>query len=238
MKSVRGTPTVSATDSAAAWEQFVSDWQGRAGGTYLSVGKRFLRWLEPSGVGLAEVTPDIVRRFLDGLGVKPHSKGVYRSGLRALFDALAAHGSVAKNPVLALSGGAGAANASTDGQPTLAELKFFLRYLDDYREGDPFYRAGLVAMYPIVVGGMDTQAIASFTGIPIEEVETNAARLRDNGIWTPDGKIAVDFDDPASDEAAVNLILMIGCAGGLFARVAAEGNAPDQPAEAASQGAA
>jgi hypothetical protein len=97
-------------------------------------------------------------------------------------------------------------------------LKGFSQDLDGIEEGSRSFRPGLVAMYPIVIGSMDTKEIASVTGIPLAEVEIYAGRLRENGIWTPDGKIVVDFEDPESEEAVVNMVLIVGCAAGKFCR--------------------
>jgi hypothetical protein len=43
-------------------------------------------------------------------------------------------------------------------------------------------------------------------------------RLAANGILTNDGKLALDSDDQEEAEFAVNLVLIIGCAAGVFER--------------------
>jgi len=184
---------------------------------------QFLRWLEAQDLGLCQVTRAEVERFLDGLNVNSdHGKMTYRTALRRFFDALVAHGAIPDNPAdhsrqgmdipLETPPADPVQPATNDQPPTLADLKAFVHDLDNIDEDSDSFRPGLVAMYPIMVGGKDPSEIAAFTGIPLQEVELYAGRLRENGIWTPDGKIVVDFDDPESAEAIVNLVLIIGCA--------------------------
>lgn len=224
--------------ACAAWEEFL-------GGAGLGASSRivyrqraaqFLRWLSAQGLDLMQVTPALMASYLDGLSDSPHARMTYRTPLRRLFDSITAHGVIASNPTR-VSADAGRSEAPAcgadatgheEGRPTLADLIEFLLELDGIREGSRSYRPGLVAMYPVVVGGMDPQAIASFTGVPLDEVETYVARLRENGVWTPDGKVALDSADPDVAEFVVNLVLIIGCAGGIFQRFPPPGDA-DNP---------
>jgi hypothetical protein len=171
---------------------------------------------------------------------------IYRTPLRRLFEALADQDVLRTNPARALPEAANLerrqgdpAVASDEAPVTLTDLKAFLDDLDHIGDCSKYFRPGLVAMYPLVVGGMDTEQIAAFTGIPPAEVEEYAGRLRENGIWTPDAKVVVDFDDPASTEAIVNLVLIVGCAAGVFRRFAEDGGsgwqAPEAGADAPNQ---
>lgn len=229
-------------DAVAAWEQFIEGW-GLADSTrtmYRGRASGFLRWLASRGIALGQVTPQLVAEFLASSQCSPKAGYSYRTALNRLFDGLTARGVIPSNPTRATGGAGGAKDAAhgtsaketPEGPPTLADLQELLLELDGIREGSEYYHPGLVAMYPIVVGGMDPQAISSFTGIPLEEVETYVARLRENGIWRPDGKIAVDFEDPASDEAVLNLVLIIGCAAGEFGRVPGEAEGEGSPSVA------
>lgn len=206
-----------------AWQRFLSEYQGRAAAPlYRAVAVRFLRWLEPQEIVLAEVTPAQVQDFLGGLHVKGATRRVYRSGIRQFFEAMKAQGVISSNPVPALERAAGGTTGGSDeakptGSPSpLAELQEFLLELDRIKEGSVCYRPGLVAMYPIVVGGMDTQSIAADTGIPLAEVETYVGRLRENGVWSPDGKVVLDSADQDLAEFTVNLVYIVGCAEGVF----------------------
>jgi hypothetical protein len=218
----------------AAWDDFVAGAAFRPATRYRyrTDAARFLRWLEPQGIELGQVTPQLVERFLDTHDVSLATKGMYRTGLRRFFDALVARQAVPSNPadqagcgtdgpLAAPPAGSREATPVEDGRSTLEELKAFLYDLDRISEDSDYFRPGLVAMYPIVVGGMDPQQIAAFTGIPLPEVELYAGRLRENGVWTPDGKIRVEFEDPDSLDAIIELVMHIGCARGAYIRTPA-----------------
>jgi hypothetical protein len=220
-------PAIAASgpQARAAWEAFLAA-EGLKVSTrrhYRSRALQFLAWLGPQ---LAAVTRATVESYLD-TRPSPHERYLQQAALRRLFDALTDQGVLPANPARpgphaddqAASAGETAA-ASDEAPPSLADLKAFLFDLDHIGEGSEYYRPGLVAMSPLVVGGMATEQIAAFTGLPPVEVELYAVRLRQNGIWTPDGKVAVDFDDPNSAEALLNLVLMVGCAAGKFRRFA------------------
>ncbi len=206
---------------------------------------RFLHWLELAGVGLADVTPPQVDDFLGTHDISPGTKTFYRTLLRRFFDALVACGLMQVNPIAAAKpraveppAEAGAMNEDVEdenhtGPTPIAELTAFPHDLGISDEGDEFFRPGLVAMYPIIVGGMDAREITATTGIALAEVELYIGRLRENGIWTPDGKFVIDFDDPQSAEAIVNLVYIIGCAKGIFVRVPAPDQGRDDQAAAA-----
>jgi hypothetical protein len=238
-------------EACAAWDEFVAG-EGLKPSTqklYRKQAVHFLRWLEAQSLGLAEVTPAHVASYLDSQGICYQSWKIYRSRVRRLFALLVARRVLPSNPAKGkgigrstsvpvaapspeLSAAMPAASETGERPPTLADLKTVLWELDHIREDSKYFRPGLVALYPLVVGGMDLQQIAAFTGIPLAEVELYAGRLRENGIWTPDDKIAVEFDDPASDEAIVELALIIGCAAGIFVRTDASSSTEDSGAEA------
>jgi hypothetical protein len=222
-------PAIATAGPAAcgAWADFVAGdgLQPSTRKLYRNRARQFLAWLEPQGIGLAAVTRATVESYLDGQATCDHERMIYRTPLRRLFDALAAHGAIPANPAGAVrrSNGRGVSagetsTAADEAAPTLDDLKSVLFDLDHISEGSDYFRPGLVAMYPLVVGGMDIERIAAFTGLPPAEVELYAGRLRENGVWTPDGKVAVDFEDADSAEAALNLVLIVGCAAGVFER--------------------
>jgi len=225
--------TAAGPTACAAWARFVADERFRPSTRSIYRGRalQFLRWLETQDLELGQVTPAEVERFLDGLNVgSDHSRMTYRTALRRFFDALVSYGAIPGNPADPAEQGTSILLATAlpnpvqpetgEQPPTLADLKSFLHELDNTNEESEYFRPGLVAMYPIVIGGMDLSEIAAFTGIPLPEVELYAGRMRENGIWTPDEKILVDFDDPESPEAIVNLALIVGCAAGVFKRSA------------------
>jgi hypothetical protein len=96
-------PAVSAAGPAAcaAWVQFVADERFRPSTLSIYRGRalQFLRWLEVQHLGLSQVTPAEVERFLHGLNVgSDHARMTYRTGLRRFFDALVAYGVIPGNP--------------------------------------------------------------------------------------------------------------------------------------------
>jgi hypothetical protein len=87
-------------EAVAAWEVFVAGGQyaPTTRTIYRSIAVRFLCWLEPQGVGLAQVTPSVVEAFLEAQAVASTTKYQYRQAIRRLFAALAARGVVLSNP--------------------------------------------------------------------------------------------------------------------------------------------
>jgi hypothetical protein len=179
-----------------------------------AAGKHFFQWAEKAGIPIGALQPGDINAFFDNADWQFATKRTYFSYLKRLFVHLESDQIIERSPF---------ADASAPKKPTrrsLEGLKQFLKELDGYTEESEYYRPGLVAMYPIIIGGMDTNEIANSTGIPVEEVETYANRLRENRIWLANGKIAVDFEDPEkeADEAVLNMVLIIGCAAGEFQR--------------------
>lgn len=178
--------------------------------------KHFLRWGGDAGLTLGGIGAGHIDAFFSNTRWKASTVKFYFGALKKLFSHLEADRVIERSPFAGLSP---PRQHCPDLPPrTLEALKGFLQDLDGIKEGSRSFRPGLVAMYPIIIGGMDTKEIASVTGIPLAEVEIYAGRLRENGIWTPEGKIAVDFEDPESDEAVVNMVLIVGCAAGKFCR--------------------
>jgi hypothetical protein len=202
-------------EACVAWDEFLAG-EGLQASTryqYRQHALHFLRWLEAQGVGLAQVTSAHLTSYLDTQHTTL-SQRHYRTPLRRLFALLVARHVLLSNPADVKRGKVGVPPA-----PTLAGFRTLLWRLGRITKDSPWFRPGLVAMYPMVVGGMDPQQIAAFTGMPLPEVELYAGRLRANGIWTPDGKaIALDVADPTSAEAILDFVLMIGCAAGTFGR--------------------
>lgn len=99
-----GTLTPMAPDSVAALAAL--DHFGAAAGLrpgtrhgYHTVAVRFLRWIEPQGIGLSQVTSQVVEHFLASLTIAPTSRSAYRTGLRHFLDALDSRALMEANPV-------------------------------------------------------------------------------------------------------------------------------------------
>ena len=79
---------------------------------------------------------------------------------------------------------------------TLNDVKRMIRELDPYLdEGDRFFEAAVIMLSALVVGA-DEQAIAQFSGIPLERIEPRAQKLRRSGRWRGQRTIA-RWDDAA-----------------------------------------
>lgn len=196
------------------------------GYVYRSAANHFFRWCIDCALDLRSLKAGHVAGFFEKMEEewKTSTAKSYFRALRYLFEHLQADHIIEQSPFVGV--------AAPRGRGALKELKRFL--LDGYGEDSEFFRPGLVAMFPIFVGGMDERKISAVTGFPLEEVETYVGRLRANGIWTDDGKIAVDFEDPEkeADVATVNMALIIGCAAGVFQRFPADEVLADPAAEA------
>jgi hypothetical protein len=88
---------------------------------YRAVVKRFLRWIDPQGVGLAQVSPPVVEQFLASLAVIPTTGSNYRSTLRRFFDALVVHGLLPANVDAGAGLSPGGAAAQADDPPLTVE---------------------------------------------------------------------------------------------------------------------
>jgi hypothetical protein len=109
----------------------------------------------------------------------------------------------------------------------LSELKMAAMSIDKVAEDSDEFRAAMVVMYPIVVGGMDVGEIARFTSINSLEVQEYESNLRQGGIWTADNKVLLESDIDGQ-EVMVELVLHIMCALGWMERVTVR----DEPASA------
>lgn len=89
-----------------AWGEFflgtVRNRHTRAG--YLRAVRRFLTWLEPTGVPLPRVTPGMIGTYLDALPLAAPSKKVELAALRAFFDALVVRHVLVLNPAHSVRG--------------------------------------------------------------------------------------------------------------------------------------
>lgn len=206
------------------------------GYVYRSAANHFFRWCSDRGLELDSLKAGHVAGFFEAKHDewKTSTAKTYFRSLQQLFEHLEADRILERSPFV---GAARPKRPETESeQRALKELKQFLRELDGYDEGSKSYRPGLVAMFPIFFGCMDEKKIAAVTGIHLEEVETYVGRLRGNGIWTEDGKIVVDFEDPEkeADLATVNMVLIIGCAAGVFQRFPASEELTEQASGATS----
>jgi transposase-like protein len=71
----------------------------------------------------------------------------------------------------------------------------------EWEEGDEDFQAGLVMAAPLAIDSMDPDTISAFTGVSKRLVREYAARLVQNGIWLPDGRIAADWWEPDGNKA-------------------------------------
>ena len=171
----------------------------------------FFRWTEDAGLALSEIRPGHVNEFFARSAWRNDTIIVYFLAIKRLFRHLEADRIVEESPFTGIRNPAGGRAWAKK------RLCAFLRDLDFYDESDDYYRPGLVAMYPIVIGGQDVREIAGVTGLPLDEVEGYADRLRKNEIWV-NGKVRVEYDieNPDPVEFVVQMTLIIGCAAGDF----------------------
>jgi integrase/recombinase XerD len=89
-----------------AWEEFfdanIRNAHTRA--AYCRAAKLFLRWAEPQGVPLAEITPGMVGRYFKQLQGSPSKRKLHLAGLRAFFDALVVRHVMVLNPAASVRG--------------------------------------------------------------------------------------------------------------------------------------
>jgi site-specific recombinase XerD len=92
--------------AAFAWDEFFSGMvrnrHTRAG--YLRAVRRFLTWLEPTGVPLPRVRPGMIGGYLDSLSLSAPSKKLELAALRRFFDVLVVRHVIVLNPALSVRG--------------------------------------------------------------------------------------------------------------------------------------
>src|SRR5262249_10165930 len=113
--------------------------------------------------------------------------------------------------------------------PTLAEMKEAIRELDPAAmDDDPeMLDAGLVVLAGLNLGTRRIMPISRFTGVPPRQVAEFAERLRANGVWSPEGKTALNAHDDGVD---IELLLHILVATGMVeCRPAYGPGAGDEP---------
>jgi Phage integrase, N-terminal SAM-like domain len=206
----------------------------QTGYVYRSAANHFFRWCGDNGLQLDVLKAGHVAGFFEAKQDewKTSTAKTYFRSLQLLFKHLEADRIMERSPFVGLE--LPKRPETESDEQRLAKLRQFLRELDGYDEGDAFFRPGLVAMFPVLFHSMDETKIASVTGIPLEEVETYTGRLRTNRIWREDGKITVDSEDQTETEFALNMVLNIGCAAGVFERVPASEELKTQAPDAAT----
>jgi hypothetical protein len=197
--------------AVAAWHDFTGAEGFRAAtrDIYRRTALRFLRWLEPQGIGLAQVSAGVVERYLAEQGIAPNSKVTYRTAVRRLFDALAARQAVPTNPTDRAGGGAD----DPLSLPTLTEMKAAIRDLDpSAMDDDPeMLDAGVVLLAGLHLGTGKIEPISRFTGVATERVAEFAERLRANGVWTPDGQTAGRWHQEGGEIALlIDILIALG----------------------------
>jgi hypothetical protein len=211
-------PTLIRDSGQKAVESYLCFFAGldsrHTGYVFRAATKRFFLWADEARITLDSLRTGHVNDFFSNATWKPSTTQFYFRSLKRLFSHLEADRIIDRNPFI------GAETPKAEGKRSLRKLKEFLKELDGYVEGDDCYEPGLVAMYPLVIGGMDVKRIALHTGVDLADVETYAKRLRENGIWHEDGKIEATFDPDDVEIATfvVEMVLIIGCAAGVFRR--------------------
>ncbi len=96
-----GSGRVAALTVAAMARRYISKQAGRVSAGHLQNQRRHIRvWLKECPVrSLAEVTPAVVRDFLDGIGGKGATVNRYRSTLRSMFELAVEDDMILVNPV-------------------------------------------------------------------------------------------------------------------------------------------
>jgi hypothetical protein len=196
---------LSIDDVLAAWESFALDAPYRSSTRilYRRIATRFLRWLEPQGIGLAQVMPEVVERFLDAPSLSVPSKPTYRTALRFFFNAVVRQGLLAENPALAARLGRArevnqeAITAPARRPPTREELKGYVRELalDPMEDDDEDFNAALVLLAGLHLGTGKILPLSRLTGVRPRHVAEFAARLRANDVWTSCGKTSGQWED-------------------------------------------
>jgi hypothetical protein len=193
-----------------AWDRFAGEkCSPSTRAVYQSTVRRFLRWIEPQGIGLAQVTGPAVERFLASLSVPPTTRIQYRSSLRRFFNALVVRGVVTSNP--ADQAGIGDEVPPAEGLPSLAELQAAIRELDPAgMAGDTeMLDAGVVLLGGLYFGTGKIMPISRYTRVPPRRVAEFAERLRANGVWTADGKTAARWADEEGGGVALLLDILV-----------------------------
>lgn len=217
--------------ACAAWDQLVNGagYRPATRRSYRTTASRFLRWLEPRGVALEHVTPGMVEEYLSSLAVRDGSRGLYRTALRRLFDALAVRGVVPDNPAdrAALRR---EPPPPCEGTPTREQLKGYVHELalDPVEEGDDDFDAALVMLAALSLGTGKVMPLSRLTGVPPRRVAAFARELRASGVWTADGKTSGQWLDEEGGELAFWLDVWV--AQGLLER------RPDEDAAAGGGG--
>jgi len=111
---------------------------------------------------------------------------------------------------------------------TFNELKAMVQEIDGVREGSETFNAMMVVLYPMLFGSMHCQEIAEFTEIPLQDVLTYAARLRENDCWTSGGRVCV-APESMNDNSLMILEIMLQtlCATGIMKPSAAPNAHPE-----------
>jgi hypothetical protein len=195
-----------------AYRQFVADpkWSPSTRDLYRSRAARFFRWADARGLTLQSIdTPALAAYAAEIAATKsPHEATVYLTPVRGALGHLARSGVLATDPCPKgqRNGRTNeyAINSASPPSIPLAELKRTVLEIgeeDGWEEGDEDVQAGLVLLAPLSIKTMDPEAVSRFTGVAEPLVREFAVRLIENGIWMPDGTIALSGND--------NLALML-----------------------------
>ena len=176
---------------------------------YRSQSRLFFQWCRNAGISLDAIRAGHVVAFQTEMReqYKPSTLSQYLRAVRRLFAHLESDRIIERSPFVGVDFPARPKRMKA----TLAELKSIVHEIGyDEKKLDEF-NASMVVLYPVVVGGMNAKRIAAFTGIPSSVVELYVQRLRENGVWTPEGKICLECE-PDSDEAYTEFIMQVMCA--------------------------
>ncbi len=101
---------------------------------------------------------------------------------------------------------------------TMEHVRLTLSRLDEWDENESIYTSGVILVASLNLGP-DEQKIAEFTGISLEEVHERGERARESGVWTDEGRVAMDLGDGTDPRAAdIGMLVAIMCLEGMIVR--------------------
>lgn len=183
------------------YREFLADpkWSSSTRSCYARNAKRFLRWAETHGLTLETIDPPALAVYAAEIAAtqSSHAATVYLTSVYGVLGRLVSAGVLATDPC--------PKHRQNGRTLPLAELKRIVLEIgkdDGWQEGDESFQAGLVLIAPLSITTMDPMAVSQFTGVPEPLVREFAGRLIENGVWRPDGKLAVQWNDPENGNLA------------------------------------
>ena len=193
-------------DAVRAYLEFLHD-PVRASTTrklYRVHANRFFHWAESRGLSLETIDASTLASYAAEIAAatkSQHVATIYLTPVRGVLGRLAKSRVLATDPCPKGQPNGRGTQKTLNGQMLsipLSELKRIVLKAgedDGWEEEDEDVQAGLVMLAPMSIGTMDPSAVAAFTCVPEPLVREFAGRLIANGIWLPDGCIALSGDD-------------------------------------------